>query len=366
MKIGIIDADLLDNGTKHPNLALMKISKFHKDKKDEVTLLVDYNNIDNYDKVYISKVFTFTNIPSYIINKANVEIGGTGFFGIEAKPLPNEIEHYMPDYDLYKEYINNKINSGVNESYFDDYLNYSIGFTTRGCFRKCEFCVNRKYDKSIKHSPINEFLNPEKPKIHLWDDNFLACDKWSDILDELIETNKPFQFRQGLDIRLLTDEKAKRLSRVKYSGDFIFAFDHIKDTELIESKLKLWRKYTKKSTKLYLLCGYDSIGLDDIVNIFKRIEILLKYDCVPYIMRYENYINSEFKDMYIQIARWCNQPRLFKKLTFKKFCFLCQKEHRGKGYCKAVSVMKDFEKQYPDIAKKYFNIKFTESKRKGW
>jgi len=178
MKIGIIDADLLDKGTRHPNLALMKISGYHKSLNDEVELISSYTNIGQYDKIYMSKVFTFTKVPPEILTLPNMEIGGTGFFEDGGKDLPIEIEHHMPDYTLYQEFVEGKIAEGHNRIRYSDYLDYSIGFTTRGCFRKCEFCVNKKYDRAFKHSPVSEFIDENKPYIYLWDDNFLAFNGW--------------------------------------------------------------------------------------------------------------------------------------------------------------------------------------------
>jgi hypothetical protein len=151
------------------------------------------------------------------------------------------------------------------------------------------------------------------------DDNFLAYKGWEEILDELEKTNKRFQFKQGLDIRLLNERSAKRLANTKYHGDFIFAFDYIKDRILIESKLKLWRRYVSKTTKLYVLCAYESQDVLDIINTFERIKILMKYGCLPYIMRYEKYKNCEFQSLYTQLARWCNQPQFFKKSPSDNF-----------------------------------------------
>ena len=168
LKIGIIDADLLDNGTRHPNLALMKISGYNKKQGHTVTLLNNYLEIGSYDKVYISKVFTFTDVPEGIESLPNVIIGGTGFFEDGGANLPDDIEHHMPDYELYKDYANNEIDNGRNRSAVSDYLDYSIGFTTRGCFRKCPFCINKKYDKAFIHSPVQEFYDPDKPYIYLW------------------------------------------------------------------------------------------------------------------------------------------------------------------------------------------------------
>lgn len=359
MRIGIIDADLLDNGTRHPNLALMKISGYNKEQGHSVTLLDSYLGLDSYDKVYASKVFTFTNVPEGITSLPNVVFGGTGFFEDGGENLPYEIEHHMPDYDLYKDYANAEINKGRNKKAVSDYLDYSIGFTTRGCFRKCSFCVNKKYDKAVIHSPVKEFFDPTRPYIYLWDDNFLAYGGWEKILDDLEATGKPFQFRQGLDLRLMTDKKAKRLSKTRYHGDFIFAFDHLEERDLIEEKLKLWKRYSIKTTKLYVLCAYNSQDERDISDTFERIKILMKYGCLPYIMRYESYKNSPYKAIYIQIARWCNQPQFFKKKSFRQFCEANQDYHKNpETTCAAYQSMLDFEKVHPDIAKKYFDLRF--------
>jgi hypothetical protein len=367
MQIGIIDADLLDNGTRHPNLALMKISGYYKDLGHGVTLLNDYNDISNYNKVFISRVFTFTNIPEGITSLPNVEIGGTGFFEDGGESLPDDIEHYRPDYDLYADYANGEVKKGRNRSAVSDYLDYSIGFTTRGCFRKCSFCVNKKYDRAIKHSPVIEFYDASRPFIYLWDDNFLSYGGWESILDDLEKTGKPFQFRQGLDVRLMTERRAKRLSTTRYHGDFIFAFDHLEERELIETKLKLWKRYCSKTTKLYILCAYETQDEKDITDTFERISILMKYGCLPYIMRYESYKSSPWRTLYIQIARWCNQPQFFKKKSFRQYCIANQDYHKNvETSCSAYKSMIDFENAFPDIAEKYFDLRFDEENQYGY
>lgn len=354
MKIGIIDADLLDRGTRYPNLALEKISGYYKSKGNEVELLLNYEDITKYDQVFISKVFEFTKTPD-LSEYSNIEIGGTGFFGINADDLPYEIEHHMPDYNLYDKYIDEEIKRGIKPSKFSDYKDGSIGFVTRGCFRKCPFCVNRKYDKALKHSEITEFLDESRKYIYFWDDNFLAYSNWKEELEKIKNTNKYFQFRQGLDIRLLTEEKAKILSEMKYYGDYIFAFDHIKDRDLIENKLKIWKKYCKKTTKLYVLVAYESQDVDDIVNAFERIVILMKHGCLPYIMRYKDYEDSDMRGMYITLARWCNQPSMFKKNSFREYCRDVKSNGIGRS---AYKYMSEFENKYPEIAKKYFDLRF--------
>lgn len=257
MNIGIIDADLLDHGTRHPNIALEKISGYNKSKGHHVDLLHNYNNIKDYDVVYLSKVFDFTKVPINVSEYKNLICGGTGLYWTDAPDLPCEIEHHMPDYNLYNEFIQKDIERGIKENYYKDFLEYSIGFATRGCFRKCFFCVNKKYNNAFRHASVKEFYDPSRKYIYLWDDNIFAYNKWHEVFDELAEVNKPFQFRQGLDIRLMEEDKAKVLQQSKWRGDFIFAFDDIKDKDLIMNKLLLWKKYNNKTTKLYIFCGYE-------------------------------------------------------------------------------------------------------------
>lgn len=359
-KIGLIDADLMDNGTRHPNLALMKIAGYYKELGNEVELIyTSYNEVYNYDKLFMSRVFTFTEVPGWVLELPNIKYGGTGFYEDGGENLPDEIEHHMPYYDLYLEYVNEQIAKGKPRSRFTDYLDYSIGFTTRGCFRKCSFCVNKKYDYSFLHSPVNEFLDEDRPYIYLWDDNILSHPKWAEVLDNLEATGKPFQFRQGLDLRLMTDEKANRFVNAHYQGDFIFAFDHIEDKKLIVEKVQLWKRYSSKICKMYVISAYNSQDEKDIEDVFERIYTLMQYGSLPYIMRFEKYKSSPYKDIYIQLARWCNQPGFFKKKSFREFCVANQEYKKDQSTnCSAYQSMLDFENKFPEIAKKYFDLRF--------
>lgn len=362
MRVGIIDADLLDNGTRHPNLACEKISGFYKEQGHDVRLITDYADIDNYDEVHMSKVFDFTNVPIDVTDTKrypHLHIGGTGFFWKNAPDLPYEIEHHMPDYHLYDEYIGQEIARGIRPLKFKDYVDYSIGFTTRGCFRKCSFCVNEKYDRVFRHAHVDEFLDKSRKYIYLWDDNILAFGKWREVFDELNATGKPFQFRQGMDMRLMTEEKAKVLSASKYHGDYIFAFDHIEDRDIIEEKLGIWHKHCTQIAKLYVLCGYDSQDEVDIANTFERIRILMKHHCLPYIMRHEYYQKSPYRGLYVTLARWCNQPSFFKKKSFREYCEANQAYHQNPNtLCAALASMRQFEHDHPDIAAKYFDMRW--------
>lgn len=193
MNIGIIDAGLLDNGTRHPNLALMKISVYYKDDGHHVELITKYENVSKYERIYISKVFTFTNIPKWILSLPNLVIGGTGFFPDGGESLEYGIEHHKPDYKLYGSYVEGQIKAGKSRVRFSDYLDHSIGFATRGCFRKCEFCVNKKDDRAIKHSNISEFVDDKKPYIYLWDEYCSNCGEQGD----LIVDNQSFSMTIG-------------------------------------------------------------------------------------------------------------------------------------------------------------------------
>ena len=379
MKIGIIDADLLGRDRhRFPNLVCEKISGYWKGRNAEVHLLQDYIWDDTYDHIYISKVFTDTLVPDWINETDKVHIGGTGFYFDKAPNLPDEIEHHMPDYNLYDEWIESEItlakqmqgelfNEKKFKKQFKEYTDYSIGFLTRGCFRKCEFCVNRKYSHVFQHSPLEEFYDDSRPKICFLDDNFFGCSRWREILQEIIDTGKPFKFKQGLDERILTDDKCEILFSSKYDGDYTFAFDNIADYDLIHQQLKRIRKYTKStSIKFYVLVGFESVDEKDIQNAFKRLELLMKYKCLPYIMRYQNknyspWKESEYRGIYVSLARWGNQPNIFKKMSFRQFCEANQALHKTAGtLCSAMKALTDFELKHPEIAQKYFDLRYEE------
>lgn len=366
MKIGIIDADLIGRKRhRFPNLACMKLSSWYKQNCHEVDLLLDYDHIAEYDTVFISKVFTDTVVPDGVVDKPWVKCGGTGFYYDKAEPLPLEIEHSMPDYHLYDAFIAKELEKGVKPKELQYYTDFSIGFTTRGCIRGCSFCVNKNYKSCNLHSPVEEFVDPDRKYICLLDDNVLACKDWRRIFEELNATGKRFQFKQGMDERLLTDEKCEVIFNSNWIGDFIFAFDNIKDAELIERKLKLIRKHTDKIPKFYCFCGYnhdapniypDDFWAKDIADLFERIKILMKYHCLPYIMRYADYEKSPYRGMYVTIARWCNQPSYFKKLSFREFC----EKTKACGSDSALRYADQFEAQHPGIAERYFDMRWEE------
>ena len=128
--------------------------------------------------------------------------------------------------------------AGIQASRFKDYQDYSIGFLTRGCFRGCPFCVNQTSCGVKFHAHVQEFFDPSRKYIYLWDDNVLGYPKWRDVFEELADTGRRFQFRQGMDIRIMTEEKAEVLSKARYIGEYIFAFDHPEEREQIEKGIR--------------------------------------------------------------------------------------------------------------------------------
>lgn len=361
MKIAIIDADLVGR-EKHrfPNLVSMKLSGYYKDLGNEVILVTEYSKeeLKQFDKIFLSKVFTETEVPSWVLELPNIEYGGTGFYYDKAPKLDCQIEHYMPDYHLYDDWVEQKLSEGVNKAELKYYTDYSIGYTSRGCFRQCPFCVNKNYKKVELHSPLEEFVDPERKKICLLDDNILGSTKWKEIFKELQATGKPFQYKQGMDERLLTDEKCEVIFKSKYDGDYIFAFDNIADYQLIERKLQLLRKYTEQYPKFYVFCGFDredkwcgDFWKNDIFDMMRRIKMLMKYHCLPYIMRFNRYNESPYQGVYKTVCAWCNQPSFLKKKSLREFGIASGSESARNKY------IVDFEKKYPEF-REYMDMKW--------
>lgn len=371
--VGLVDADLLDNGTRHPNLALLKIAGFLFDNHIMFELILNPKaDISRYTEIFMSKVFTFTKEPEFYLKateeeKQKFHIGGTGYYanetsmtvfrhkreedmsrlekdeyllqfrnhrgGINAYGI--NMQRQMPYYHLYDEFVNRQEAAGFKRDKYKDYLNYSIGFLTRKCYRHCPFCVN-KLEKGVEpYSKLEWFHDKTRPHVYFWDDNFLAADYnvWKPMLKHLRDNHISFQFRQGLDERQLAEnehgeEMAQLLSECRYNGDYIFAFDNWRDRDLIERALKIWKRYNpKKGTKFYLFTGFKQKKTEqqkfyqDIWELFQRIKVLMSYGCVGYVMRHEDYHKAPIDNIYVQIARWCNQQAFYKKMSFGEYCF---------------------------------------------
>lgn len=123
MRVAVIDADLIGRKRhRFPNLACMKISAHHKAIGDAVELKTDYDSLSDYDAVYISKVFTDTPVPDAVLKLDNVSYGGTGFYYDKAPCLSAAIEHQMPDYHLYDDWVQEQLKQGGKRSEYAYYV----------------------------------------------------------------------------------------------------------------------------------------------------------------------------------------------------------------------------------------------------
>lgn len=294
MKIGLIDVD----GHNYPNLALMKISAYHKAQGNNVEW---YNPFNHYDVVYQSKVFSFTPDYNYVINADKIIRGGTGYAihgaggehycQAEDKPLPDEIEHIYPDYSLY----------GVTDT--------AYGFLTRGCPRGCDFCIVGKKEGlcSRKVADLSEFWDGQK-NIVLCDPNILACREWPNLLGQLIESKALVDFNQGLDARVLTPQKCEALNRIRIR-EIHFAWDRYEDKQRVLPKLKMFAEICKQKVHshnaiCYVLVNHSSTIEQDL----ERIYTLREMGYWAYVMVYDK-VNAPH--IYTDLQRWCNNRFVF-------------------------------------------------------
>lgn len=298
MRVGFIDVD----GKNFPNIALMKISAHCKQQGDTVEWYIPFS--ERYDVVFMSKVFSFTPDYDLVINANRVIKGGTGycislingkevFDKAENIVLPEEIEHIYPDYSLY------------------NITDTAYGFLTRGCPRGCEFCiVGKKEGKcSKKVADLSEFWNGQK-NIVLCDPNILACKDWKELLQQLIDSKANVDFNQGLDIRLMTEEKAEMLNQIKMK-EIHFAWDRYEDKDLILEKLKMYAEISKfkphnHHAHIYTIVNYDTTFEQDL----ERIYTLREMGYWAYVMIYDKqHCEQKYKDL----QRWVNNRIIFAK-----------------------------------------------------
>lgn len=280
MKIGLVDVD----GHGFPNLPLMKLSAFHKQNGDQVEWL---NAFYEYDRVYKSKVFDFTEDFNTCIRAKEIINGGTGY-DLENK-LDHQIEHIYPDYDLY------------------NIKDISYGFLSRGCPRKCEFCNVSKHqgNKSIKVADLSEFWQGQK-KIVLLDPNITACSNYKDLFNQLIDSRAYVDFTQGIDARTLTESKIELLKKVKIKHVH-FALDNPKDTDKIIAKLKLLKEMTgwyRPHVTVYVLTNFDSTHEQDLERVYRIKELGFN----PYIMIYDKKNSPKITK---HLARYVNNKFIF-------------------------------------------------------
>lgn len=289
MRVLLIDVD-----SKIPNLALMKLSAWHKQNGDETGFA-----IENPDKVYISCVFKKNKGQAKGITKfypnAEIDMGGSGID--LKKELPEEIERMKPDYNLYPSM-------------------YSQGYTTRGCIRKCSFCIVPEKEGVIREAQHpSGFHDARFDTCMIMDNNlFAAPDQWQgDVFHWFIENKIKMLSPQGWDIRLLTEERAKYLKLVRHAGKVHFAWDNIKDESRVIDGIEILMNagFTKTSCDLsfYVLVGFNTTFEEDVYRAQKLKDIGIRAFVMPY------HITPEIK----ALARWANRPELFWACSFDEY-----------------------------------------------
>lgn len=290
MKVGLIDVD----GHNFPNLALMKISAYHKAKGDEVSWCVP---IMEYDIVYQTKVFdeTYSKDIDFIPNASEIIKGGTGY-GLD-NHLPEEIEHIYPDYSLYPLLTKDT----------------AYGFLTRGCPRNCGFCiVSAKEGRgSRKVADLSEFWNDQK-NIKLLDANILACKNHNELLQQLVDSRAYVDFTQGLDIRLINEENIELINRMRVK-DIHFAWDDMsQNLKPYFEKYKAMAKHKPHGSygTVYCIVNYGEESDDAIeYEALYRIYTLRDMGFRPYVMVYDKPNAPRICRL---LQRWCNNLKIFK------------------------------------------------------
>lgn len=295
MDIGLIDVD----SHNFPNLALMKLSAWHKSKGDNVEW---YQSFNHYDIVYLSKVFYDTPDYPYYINAEKVVKGGTGYalYGAGGEtycsdkdnPLPYEVEHIYPDYSLY------------------NITDTAYGFLSRGCPRGCDFCIVAKKEgkRSRKVADLSEFWHGQK-NIVLCDPNILACPDWKNLLRQLADSKAYVDINQGLDARVLTLDKCEALAKIRIK-EIHFAWDRYEDKEKVLPKLEMFARYSNKphnhNAIVFVLVNHGTTIDQDL----ERIYTLRDLGYWAYVMIYDKeHADQTHKDL----QRWCNNRFIFVK-----------------------------------------------------
>lgn len=301
MRIGLVDVD----GHNFPNLALMRISAYHKARGDVVEWWL--GDMFHYDKVYMSKIFSdaYSKPIADPINADEVIKGGTGwaihlvdgkevFDKSKDANLPNEIEKMFPDYSLYPEYP------------------FAVSMTSRGCPRGCAFChVAAKEGRgSIKVADVKDFWNGQS-EIKVLDPNITACREKRDLMRQYRETGAWIDFTQGIDIRLVNDADIEDLNGMKLKMVH-FAWDNPKDDleTAFRNFSEAFRIKDHRRKTVYVLTNFNSTTEENLYRIYTLRD--LGYD--PYVMIYNK---PEAPREIIDLQRWVNNRRLFK--TIKRF-----------------------------------------------
>lgn len=256
MIIGLHDAEKAHFKTKtFPNLALMKISAWHKARGDTVEW---WNPLCRYDRVYSSKVFDFTPADPYL--PEDTIRGGTGYRDLPMdQELPPEIDEMFPDYSIYPE------------------CDYAVGYLTRGCIRNCRWCVVPQKEGRIRpYRTWQQVVRPDTDKLVLMDNNILACDYGIRQLESLIGSGYRVDLNQGMDARLVTDPVAQILAKVSWIRFIRFSCDQKAQTEPVRRAIELLGNHGVKPYRIFIYM----LVTEDIEDAAKRVEALKGYKAV--------------------------------------------------------------------------------------
>lgn len=290
MKIGLID---VDGHSRFPNLALMKISAWHKLMGDDVEWWI---GLKKYDKVYMSKVFTFTPDMDSVILADEIIKGGTGYQIFE--DLPYEIENTKPDYSLYPD------------------CDYAIGFLTRGCIRSCSWCIVPKKEGNIKPAATwKEIKRNDSSKIVFLDNNVLASEHGLQQIDEMGGKRVWVDFNQGLDSRLIDHEIAALLSKLRWIRFVRISCDTHEMLPVIEQAVAYMMEAGIPKSRFW---SYMLVK-DDLKEAEERALKLESMGVVPFAQPYRDYSDGEPDQAVKDFARWVNNRAVFKTCDFKDY-----------------------------------------------
>lgn len=289
MNIGLIDVD----GHNFPNIALMKLSSWHKAQGDDVEWAIPLMGV--YDRIYASKVFTFTpDFNPYEYNAKEVMRGGTGY-DIKSQLPPVIDKHLGLDYSIYPN------------------CNFSVQFFSRGCIRKCPFClVNEKEGRIHPVEPME--LNPKGEWIEVLDNNFFANPEWRSAVEYLKKLKQPVKFH-GVDVRLMDEEMAAALNSLKLKNGVHIAWD-LPQIDLTKQLTAMTKHVKPYKIVCYVLIGFNSTKEQDL----HRLRTLKSLGILPFVQPYRDFSTNREPTQYEKdLARWANRAWLFKSMDFEDY-----------------------------------------------
>jgi len=287
-RIGLHDID----GGRYPNLALMKLAAHHNARGDSVRW---YAPIESFDTVYGSKVFTFTDADPYL--PADAILGGTGY--CSPATLPDDIEHTLPDYSLYG-------------------IDYGMGFLTRGCPRRCPWCVVPEKEGGIQaHAEHGEFANPASRDLVLLDNNVLASEHGIREIERIAAAGYRVDFNQGLDARLIArdDGIAKLLGRCRWLKPIRLACDTSGQMATVGRAVEALRRHgaSPKTFFCYVL-------VKDIPDALDRVEFLRSLNVDPFAQPFLDFTTNAAPTLeQRRFARWVNHKAIFKSMSWADY-----------------------------------------------